>query len=76
MAVLDRVPVDRITVEARDIQVGRTVVTLLAALLYVIGWVAAKLFTAVWFAVAWSAVAVKVGWKEGRASSSMVRKGG
>lgn len=76
MAVLDRVPVERITVEARQVEIGRTLLTLLAGLFYVLGWLAAKLVNVVWFAVAWSWTAVKVGWKEGRASSRLVSKGG
>ena len=76
MAVLDRVPVDRITVEARQVEIGRTLLTLLAGLFFVLGWLAAKLVNVVWFAVAWSWTAAKVGWKEGRASSNLARKGG
>ncbi|MGH9249675.1 MAG: hypothetical protein ACRD0W_09210, partial [Acidimicrobiales bacterium] len=64
--VLDRVPLERISVEAREVHFARTVATLLAALLYLVGWMAAKAFTALWFAVAWSATAVKVGWVEAR----------
>jgi hypothetical protein len=76
MVVLDRVPVERITAEARQIELGRTVLTLLAGLFYVVGWLAAKLVNVVWFAFAGSWAAVKVGWKEGRASSALVSKGG
>jgi hypothetical protein len=76
MAVLDRVPVERITAEARQIELGRAVLTLLAGLFYVVGWLAAKLVNVVWFAFAWSWTAIKVGWKEGRASSALVSKGG
>lgn len=60
MAVLDRVPVDRISIEARQIHFGRALLTLIAALLYLIGWVPGKLT----LALAWCAAAVKVGWVE------------
>lgn len=77
MAVLERVPVERITAEAREIKLGRTLLTLLAGLFYVIGWVAAKLVNVVWFAVAWSYAAAKVGWVEGRtAAAGQAAKGG
>lgn len=76
MAVLDRVPVDRITAEARDIRLGRALLTLLAGVFYVIGWIAAKVVGVVWFAVAWAGTAVKVGWAEARASSGLSREGG
>ncbi|MFW6034029.1 MAG: hypothetical protein ACOC9R_02735 [bacterium] len=64
--VLDRVPVDRVAAEAREIQFRRTALTLLAGLFFVVGWVAGKTLGAVWLAVAWSAAAVKVGWQEAR----------
>lgn len=61
-AVLDRVPVDRITTQARDVRFGRTILTIIAAVFFSLGWVVAK----VWLAVVWCAVAVKVGWAEAR----------
>jgi hypothetical protein len=60
--VLERVPVDRIRAEARQIEFARTLLTLFAGLFFVIGWVAGR----TWGAVAWSAAAVKVGWQEAR----------
>lgn len=64
--VLQRVPVEQINREARETHFWRTVLTLIAGLLFGIGWLAAKIFTGLWFALAWSATAVKVGWQEGR----------
>lgn len=61
-AVLDRVPVQRISDEAREVRFGRTVLTVIAALFYAVGWLVAKL----WLALAWCATAVKVGWQEAR----------
>lgn len=70
MAVMDtffdRDRVDRITVEARDLQIGRTVLTVLAAVLFAVGWLAAKTVGVVWLAFAWSATAVRLGWAEAR----------
>lgn len=63
---LGRVPLDEINTRAREVHFGRTLLTVIAAVLYGAGWVAAKVFGAVWLAVAWSAVAVKVGWTEAR----------
>jgi hypothetical protein len=60
--VLERVPVDRIRVEAREIQFGRTLLTIFAAVFFAVGWVAGR----AWGALAWSAAAVKVGWQEAR----------
>lgn len=58
----ERIPVDEISEQARQVHFGRLVLTLIASVLYSVGWVAARLF----FCVAWCGVAVRVGWKEGR----------
>jgi hypothetical protein len=69
MAVLERVPVDRITERARQVEFTRTVLTVLAGLLYSVGWLTAKALGGIWLAVAWSATAVRVGWSEARSST-------
>lgn len=66
LSILDRVPVERITAEARQIQFRRIALTVLAALFYVIGWTVAKLFAVIWLAITWSFTAIKLGWEEGR----------
>lgn len=66
MAVLDRVPVDRITLEARQINLGRLLLTLIAGLLYGIGWTAAKTVKVLALVLVWCLAAVKVGWQEAR----------
>lgn len=66
MAVLERVPLDRITVEAKAVRPGRTILLALAGLLYALGWLVAKAFGLAWLAVAWTGTAVKVGWTDGR----------
>lgn len=66
-SVLDRVPVDEITAQAREIHFWRTVLMVIAGVLFGIGWLTAKTFAVLWLAAAWSATAVKVGWREGRA---------
>lgn len=64
--VLARVPVERINRQAREIHFWRTVLTLLAGLLFGLGWLTAKVFAVAWLAMAWTATAVKVGWQEAR----------
>ena len=62
MTALDqRVPVDAITAQARQVRAGRLLLTLIAAVFYAIGWAAGRVF----LAVVWCAVAVKVGWQAG-----------
>jgi hypothetical protein len=65
-AVLDRVPVDSITEQARQVRFWRTVLTVVAGVLFGAGWLVAKLFGVLWLAAAWCAVAVREGWREGR----------
>lgn len=67
-AILDRVPVDEITEEARQIQFGKTVLLVIAGVLFGLGWVVGKTCTVLWRAAAWSATAVKVGWREAQSS--------
>lgn len=62
-----QVPVDRITAQARELRFWRTLLTVLAAALYGIGWVTYKSFAAAWFVLAWCAAAVKVGWADAKA---------
>jgi uncharacterized membrane protein YedE/YeeE len=64
--VLDRVDLDAITVQARQVRFWRTVLTVIAGLLFGAGWVTAKAFGVMWLAAAWTAVAVREGWREGR----------
>lgn len=61
-----QVPVDRITDQARQIQFWRTVLTVIAGVLYGAGWVAYQVCAVSWLAVAWCAAAVKVGWSDAR----------
>jgi hypothetical protein len=64
--LLERVPVDRITEQAREVRFWRSVLTLAAAFLFGLGWVTAKAFGLAWFAVVWAGCAVREGWREGR----------
>jgi hypothetical protein len=66
MVTVDTVVLDRITTQARQIRFSRVALTVLAGMFFAVGWVAAKTFGAVWLAMTWTAVAVKVGWQEGR----------
>jgi len=58
---------EKVTAEAREIHFGRVLATVLAGVFYLIGWVAARTCRVVWFGLAWSVTAVRVGWREGYA---------
>lgn len=61
-AVLDRIPVEKITADAKKVDVGRALLSLLALIPFIIGWIAGKIV----LAVAWIGLAVKAGWLEAR----------
>jgi hypothetical protein len=70
--VTDRVPVDRIREEAVQLPpravvlaLCRSLLALLAGLLYGTGWVAAKAVRLLWSVISWSVAAVRVGFKDG-----------
>ncbi len=62
-SIAERVPVDEITARARQVRAGRLLLTLLAGFFYAIGWTVGRAF----YALAWCAVAVRVGWQAGAA---------
>jgi len=66
-----RVPLDEITAQARQVRFGRLLLTLIAAVFFGLGWVAGRFF----LGVAWCAVAVKVGWQAGAARGGPARTG-
>jgi uncharacterized membrane protein YedE/YeeE len=65
-SVLDRVPVESITAQAKQVRFWRTVLTLVAGLLFGLGWVVAKAFAVGWLAGAWVFVAARAGFRAGR----------
>ena len=66
MAVLDRVPVDRIAVQAAALRLGPLLLSLLMFPFFALGWTAAKGF----LALRWVIAAVMVGFRAGMEASS------
>ena len=64
--LLERVPLDEINETAERITPARTAGSLLGGLLFLLGWVIAKVVIGVWFCCKWSFAAVLVGWKAAR----------
>jgi len=60
------VPLDAINTQAREIEFGRVALTVIAAVLFGVGWLVGKTVRLVWLALAWSFVAVRVGFQQGR----------
>jgi hypothetical protein len=67
--ITQRVPLDDITRQAREVRPGRVALTVLAAVFFGLGWCAGRAF----LGVAWLAVAVKVGWQAGAARGGPAR---
>lgn len=73
VALIERVPVEQISKQAKQVRFWRTVATALAGLLWGIGWLAAKGCAVAWLAIVWAVVAVRVGWADAR---RLPREGG
>jgi hypothetical protein len=69
VTLVGRVPLEEINTQARQVEFGRVLLTVIAAVLFGVGWLAGKTFSLLWLGLAWSVVAVKVGWKQGRAGT-------
>lgn len=62
-SIAERVQLDDITAQARQVRFGRLLLTFLAAVFFAIGWVTGRAF----LALAWCGVAIRVGWQAGAA---------
>ena len=67
----ERIPLDEITEQARQVRPARTALTVVAAVLFGLGWIGARVFAVAWLSVMWCGVAVREGW---RASHGPSRK--
>ena len=65
---LDRIPLDEITERARQARPGHAFATVVAGVLFGLGWLIAKLFGVMWFALAWLYMAADEGWRAARGS--------
>lgn len=63
-AILAPVPLDRISARARQAEPGRALLTVLAAVLFGVGWGVRKFFAVIWLGAAWSYFAAAEGWNE------------
>jgi hypothetical protein len=65
--VAERVPLDRIEQRARQAHPGRAALTIIATVLFGLGWLAFKALAVAWFGLAWCGSAVAEGWVTARA---------
>jgi hypothetical protein len=69
--VLDAVPLERIQAEARQVHLGRALLTLLIGVFWLLGWLAGK--ATLGLAFCWAAA--KVGFTEARSTGEVVPRG-
>ena len=72
-ALTERIPLDGITAQAEAVKPGRAVLTVVAAVLFGLGWVTARVFAVLWLAAMWSGVAVREGWRASHGPSRAQR---
>lgn len=66
-SITERIPLDRIEARASGARPGRTILAVIALVLFGIGWLAYKACAVTWFAAAWCGSAVAEGWQSARA---------
>lgn len=69
----ERVPLERIGRRAHAARPGRTVLAVIALVLFGLGWLACRACAVAWLAVAWSGSAVIEGWQASRQAESVRR---
>ena len=72
-SVLDRVPVDEINAQAQQVKPGRAALTVIAAVLFGLGWIVARVFAVLWLGAMWCGVAVREGWRASHGPSRSQR---
>jgi hypothetical protein len=68
LSVAQRVPLDRIEDRARRARPGRAVLTVVAAVLFGLGWLAFRACALAWLALSWCGCAVIEGWQSAKAA--------
>ena len=62
-ALTEQFSLDDLAEKAQAVKPGRTVLTVIAAALFGLGWVTARVFAVLWLAFMWCGVAVREGWR-------------
>ena len=60
----DRIPVDRIQEQAKTVDLGRVLMTLVVGLFYLLGFVARKITLVLGVGLGWMLAAAKTGWQD------------
>jgi hypothetical protein len=76
MTVQWRQVFERVETQARTLTPQRVLLTLIAAPLFVLGWIMARVCALVWLAFAWALTAVQLGWRDAGGLQMRKRPGG
>lgn len=71
--ITERVPMERISQRAHAARPGRSVLAVIAGLLFGLGWLGYKTLAVAWLTAAWCASAVIEGWQEARKAEAVRR---
>jgi hypothetical protein len=75
VTVLSAAPdIDVISARARQARPGRVLLTMLAAVLFGLGWTVRKLFAVIWLGGAWCFFAVAEGWQAAGKPKAVLRR--
>ena len=67
--MLQQATLDQIREQARTLTPVRTLLTLIASVLFALGWFAARTLGVIWSGFTWAYAAVVVGWKSAKGSA-------
>jgi hypothetical protein len=62
--LLERVPIDRIEQQAKPVDVGRLLITLIVGFFYLLGFIARKVALVLGVGLGWMLAAVVTGWQD------------
>lgn len=74
--MLERIDVARISDEAHQIDIGRTLLTLLMGFFWLLGWLVGKLAIGIGAAITYPIAAARVGWRDAHQPSVRTRRRG
>jgi hypothetical protein len=73
--MLERIDLERVATEAHQIDIGRTLLTLVVGFFWLLGWTAGKICIVLAAAITFAAAAIKVGWQDAHKPVATRRRG-
>jgi hypothetical protein len=76
MAVMTDERLSTISSRADEVRFGRALAVAIGSVLFAVGWLVYKVFSIMWRAAVWAAIAVNEGWRSAKAAEARKRSGG